>query len=145
MGPKTGHSILVTRPDLTRLRLLLESPRLRRRWDEIHLLALAEELEDADVVEPERIPADAVTMHSRVRVRDLASGDEVTYTLAYPSEADATAGRLSVLAPIGSALLGCREGDVIERPVPRGVRVLKVVKVLHQAEAAARAGEEVAS
>jgi regulator of nucleoside diphosphate kinase len=77
-------------------------------------------------------------MRSRVSVRDMVSGDLASYTLCYPVEADFDAGRLSVLAPIGAALLGYREGDVVERPVPGGVRVLKIEKLLHQPEAAKR-------
>jgi regulator of nucleoside diphosphate kinase len=68
----------------------------------------------------------------------MVSGDLATYTLSYPVEADLDAGKLSVLAPIGTALLGYREGDVVEWPVPGGVRVLKIERLLHQPEAAAR-------
>ena len=138
MAVRDQRPIVVTRPDLQRLRLLIETARQRRRWEEVHLLALAEELEDAQVVEPEKVPPDVVTMRSRVRVRDMVSGDLATYTLSYPVEADFEAGKLSVLAPIGTALLGYREGDVIEWPVPGGVRVLKIEKLMHQPEAAAR-------
>ena len=118
--------------------MLIETARARRRWEELHLVALAEELEDAEVVEPESVPPDVVTMRSRVRVLDMVSGQTATYTLCYPVEADLEAGRLSVLAPIGTALLGYREGDVVEWPVPGGVRVLRIEKLLHQPEAAAR-------
>lgn len=138
MGVRDQRSIVVTRKDLERLRLLIESARRKRRWEEVHLMALAEELEEAEVVEPEGVPPDVVTMRSRVRVRDMVSGDLATYTLCYPVEADLDAGRLSVLAPIGTALLGYREGDVVEWPVPGGVRVLRIEKLLHQPEAAAR-------
>jgi regulator of nucleoside diphosphate kinase len=138
MGARDQRPIVVTRPDHERLRLLIGTARLRRRWEELHLIALAEELEEAEVVEPERVPPDVVTMRSRVRVLDMVSGEIATYTLSYPVEADFSAGRLSVLAPIGTALLGYREGDVVEWPVPGGVRVLKIEKLLHQPEAAAR-------
>ena len=137
MGVRDQRSIVVTRTDLERLRLLIESARRRRRWEEVHLMALAEELEEAEVVDPEGVPPDVVTMRSRVRVRDMVSGDLATYTLCYPVEADLDAGKLSVLAPIGTALLGYREGDVVEWPVPGGVRVLRIEKLLHQPEAAA--------
>lgn len=134
----TGRPIVVTSQDLARLRSLLDSTLRRRRWEELHLRALAEELESAEVLEPEQVPEDVVTMRSRVRVLDMVSGGELTYTVCYPSEANLEAGRLSVLAPVGTALLGYRVGDVIEWPVPGGVRVLKVVELLHQPEAAAR-------
>ena len=138
MGARVERPIIVTRPDHERLRLLVETARRRRRLEELHLTTLAEELEEAEVVEPERVPPDVVTMRSRVRVRDMVNGELSTYTLCYPVEADLDAGRLSVLAPIGTALLGYREGDVVEWPVPGGVRVLKIEKLLHQPEAAVR-------
>jgi regulator of nucleoside diphosphate kinase len=138
MGPREDRPIVVTRSDRERLNLLVETSRGRRRWEELHIRALAEELEGAEVVEPERVPADVVTMHSRVRVRDMVSGEEMTYELCYPTEASVEGGRLSVLAPIGTALLGYRAGDVVRWPVPGGVRVLKIDALLHQPEAAAR-------
>jgi regulator of nucleoside diphosphate kinase len=138
MGSRDQRPIVVTRPDLERLRILIETARARRRWEEMHLLALADELESAEVVEPDCVPPDVVTMRSRVRVLDMVSGKKATYTICYPTEANFEAGRLSVLAPIGTALLGYREGDVIEWPVPGGVRVLKIEKLEHQPEAAAR-------
>jgi regulator of nucleoside diphosphate kinase len=137
MSARDQRPIVVTRPDLERLRILIEAARARRKWEEMHLLALADELESADVVEPDSVPPDVVTMRSRVRVRDMVSGEAATYTLSYPVEANLEAGRLSVLAPIGTALLGYREGDVIEWPVPGGVRVLKIERLEHQPEAAA--------
>ena len=138
MGARDQRPIVVTRRDHDRLRALIETARIRRRWEELHIIALAEELESAEVVEPEGVPPDVVTMRSRVRVLDMVSGERATYTICYPVEASLEAGRLSVLAPIGTALLGYREGDVVEWPVPGGVRVLKIEKLLHQPEAASR-------
>jgi len=138
VGAREQRPIVVTRPDHERLSRLVETSRARRRWEELHLIALGEELENAEVVDPGSVPPDVVTMRSRVRVLDMVSGQAATYTLCYPVEANLEAGRLSVLAPIGTALLGYREGDVVEWPVPGGVRVLKIEKLLHQPEAAAR-------
>lgn len=138
MKTSEQRSIVVTRPDLERLQMLTQTARESRRWETVHLMMLAEELENADVVEPEEVAPEVVTMRSRVAVRDMVSGDVATYKLCYPVEADFDAGRLSVLAPIGAALLGYREGDVVEWPAPGGVRVLRIEKVLHQPEAAAR-------
>jgi regulator of nucleoside diphosphate kinase len=138
MGARDQRPIVVTRSDHERLSRLLESARLRRRWEELHLRALAEQLDEARIVDPGSVPPDVVTMRSSIRVLDMVSGETATYTLSYPVEADLAAGRLSVLAPIGTALLGYREGDVIEWPVPGGVRVLRIEKLLHQPEDAVR-------
>jgi regulator of nucleoside diphosphate kinase len=128
--------IIVTSRELERLRGLAHSS--RRRWEELHLRALAERLDDAEVLEPSQVPADVVTMRSRVRVLDAVTGEEATYTICYPADATGSSERLSVLAPIGTALLGNRQGDIVRWPVPGGVRVLKIVALLHQPEAAAR-------
>jgi len=75
-------------------------------------------------------------MHSRVLVRDLNSGIESSYTPVFPQDADIAQGKISILAPIATALLGYREGDEIEWPTPGGRRRLKIIKVLYQPEAA---------
>jgi regulator of nucleoside diphosphate kinase len=74
-------------------------------------------------------------MNSRVRLRDLDSGEKMQISLVYPSAADASAKKVSVLAPIGTAILGYRTGDTIEWEVPAGVRRLKIEDVLYQPEA----------
>lgn len=97
---------------------------------------LAQELDRAEIVRSSDIPADTVTMHSHVLVRDLDTGRESTYTLVFPSGADIAKGKISILAPIATALLGYREGDEIEWPTPGGRRRLNVVQLLYQPEAA---------
>ena len=98
--------------------------------------ALLSELERAEMVEPWDMPPDVVTMNSTVRLRDLTSGEAVTYTLVYPARADISEDRISVLAPVGTAILGYREGDTIEWSVPSGLKRLKVEQVLYQPERA---------
>lgn len=134
-----ARRIHITRSDLERLRGIVEIRRGASRMDEAHLDALEEELDRAEVVEERDLPPDVVTMRSRVRVRDAATGDEAVYTLSFPAEADLAKGRLSVLAPIGTALLGYRQGDVVESPTPGGMRTLEVAAVLYQPEAAGAA------
>ena len=75
------------------------------------------------------MPEDVVTMNSTVRVRDLETGEVDTYTLVYPHEADIEENKLSVLAPVGTALLGYRAGDVVEWPVPAGITRFRVEEV----------------
>ena len=101
-----------------------------------HLLELRSELERAKVIDPQDIPADVVTMNSRVRLRDLEEDDEVIYTLVYPKDADVDEGKISVLAPIGTAILGYRTGATISWKVPAGVRKLRIEEILYQPEAA---------
>lgn len=133
MGERT---IYVTEFDLKRLSNLLNGTRLWNKKDRDFLTSLEEELEWAQIVAPQEIPSDVVTMNSQVRVIDLDSNEEMVFTLVFPAEADYARGRLSVLAPIGTALLGYRAGDTVEWEVPAGVRRLKIEQVLYQPEAA---------
>ena len=132
----TRNQILITRDDKKRLRHIL--PRLGTEYaDREDLVLLAEEIERAVEVEPDDLPPDVVTLNSTVRVTDLESGATTDYTIVVPGEANYDAGRISVLAPLGTALLGYRVGDEIEWEVPRGVRRLRIEAVLFQPEAAA--------
>jgi regulator of nucleoside diphosphate kinase len=82
------------------------------------------------------MPEDVVTMNSRVRIKDLNSGEEMTLTLVFPAEANFDQGRVSIMAPIGTALIGCRAGDTVEWEVPSGTRKFKIEAVIYQPEAA---------
>ena len=130
------RDIWVTDADLARLRQLLEAARTGSARDREHLDPLAEELGRAHVVPASDIPPDVVTMHSRLRLRDLDAGKDMVFTLVFPSDADADQGKISVLAPLGTAVLGFRRGDTFEWHVPGRVRRLQVAEVLYQPEAA---------
>ncbi|WP_416885064.1 nucleoside diphosphate kinase regulator [Marinospirillum sp.] len=100
--------------------------------------ALAERLDQADVVDPQEIPADLVSMHSRVRFRDLKADITLEKELVYPHNLDPQAtDQLSVLAPLGAALLGARVGQEVHWQLPNGKDAALVVEeILHQPEAA---------
>lgn len=93
------------------------------------LQRLCRELARAVVLEPALIPTTVVGMNSRVRLQDLDSGEVEEYTLVAPDRADADQRRISLLAPIGAALIGYREGDELEWPTPGGVRRLRLLHV----------------
>lgn len=97
---------------------------------------LAAELERAKVVKPNKIPANVVTLNSQVLLRDLEKGEEKMYRLVLPKDADIATGAISVLAPVGTAILGYSEGDEVEWEVPAGTRRFRVEKVIYQPEAA---------
>ncbi len=93
--------------------------------------SLADELSKATVLPEERMPTNIVRMYSRVTYRDERSGERRIVELVLPEEADPTSGKVSVLAPVGSALLGLEEGEVIEWPFPYGLtRRLRVESTL---------------
>jgi regulator of nucleoside diphosphate kinase len=130
------RDIWMTDFDLERLRKLLAGTRVWSSRDRQHLERLDEELARAHVVSSADIPPDVVTMNSRLRLRDLDSGQDLVFTLVFPSDADAEQGKVSVLAPLGTAVLGFRRGDAFEWHMPGRVRRLRVDEVLYQPEAA---------
>jgi regulator of nucleoside diphosphate kinase len=133
---KKATTIYITELDYNRLNGLIDRARERNANDREYLNKLEAELDRAEIVDPKAIPADVITMRSKVRLKDLASGESNTYSLVFPTEADFADGKISVLAPIGTAILGYRQGDTIEWPVPSGLRKLKVEEILYQPEAA---------
>jgi regulator of nucleoside diphosphate kinase len=104
-----------------------------------NIAKLRNELDQATVVPSEKIPSDVVTMNSRVSFQELDTGEKSEITLVYPSDADINRRRISILAPVGAALIGLRVGDEIEWPLPSGrTRTYKIISVLFQPEAEGR-------
>jgi regulator of nucleoside diphosphate kinase len=131
------NKIYIGEFDMKRLKGLIKFA--EERWDKRvvhHLEELAEELDRAEVVKPEEIPTDVITMNSTFRLSNLDSGEEVVYTLVFPAKADSTNGKISILAPVGTAVLGYRVGDTVEWKVPAGLKRLRVEEVVYQPEAA---------
>jgi regulator of nucleoside diphosphate kinase len=131
-------TIYITEIDRQRLEKLIEKSAEHDGGgaNQEYLRKLELELEQAVTVPSEEVPRDVITMRSRACLSDLNTGEEVVYTLVFPSEANFDEGKISVLAPIGTAMLGYREGSIIEWQVPSGLRRLKVEKILYQPEAA---------
>jgi regulator of nucleoside diphosphate kinase len=121
---------------MARLKEIVRQGRKTSRRDQGHLAELEQELHRAELIDAEDLSRDVVTMHSTVRVRDLDSGKSAVYTLVFPVEADIEKRRVSVLAPIGTALLGYRAGDRVEWRMPGGTRRLRIEEVVYQPEAA---------
>src|SRR5688572_18716880 len=115
--------IVITGTDFDRLNQLAQSPRYRMTHS-ILIAGLKDELERGKVVSPAAVSRGIVTMNSRVRVRDLGTDESETYTLVYPEDANINEEKLSVLAPLGTALLGTRAGQTIEVNAPGGLRRL---------------------
>ena len=132
----TDKIIYITDNDMKRLRELVMVARTFGKEKERHLGELEKELNKGKVVKSQDIPPNVITMNSEVHLRDLATEEEITYRLVFAEEADTGRGWISVLAPIGTALLGYSTGDVIEWKVPAGITKLRVEKILYQPEAA---------
>lgn len=126
--------LIVSSLDLARLEARLESPAHR---DQPASRALLEELLRAEVRPPEQMPPDVVTMNSTVTCIDEIDGTSHQFTLVYPDAADVDAGRVSVLAPVGSALLGLRVGQSIDWVAPTGRKLrIRATAIHYQPEAA---------
>jgi regulator of nucleoside diphosphate kinase len=121
--------IVMSRQDANRLRSLVAAERARRGQSREHLADLEHELDRARVVEGQLLPGDRVAVNSTVRVRDLDAGTAHSYTLVWPSQADAAKRHISVLAPMATALLGCRAGDRVEWQMPGGLVRLVIEEV----------------
>ena len=126
--------ITLSRLDVDRIEALLDSPALQASPAGTRLRA---EIDRADIVEPAAMPRDVVSMNSSADCVDETSGKHWSLTVVYPKDADADAGRISVLAPVGSALLGLRVGQTIDWPGQAGkVHRLKVTAIHYQPDAA---------
>ncbi len=128
--------IYITASDLRRLCNVVSTELALDCGSNRHLAELIAELQRAEIVASDEVPDDVVTMNSTVVLRDLETDEVETYTLVYPNHADIARNRLSVLAPVGTAILGYHVGDVIRWRVPSGVRRLRVDEVLFQPERA---------
>jgi regulator of nucleoside diphosphate kinase len=124
-----AHAIVITDHDLQRLLPILDQS------DTPESELLDWELHRATIVEQRSVSPDVVTMNSEVVYEDFATGARRTVRLVYPKDADASRGWISVLAPIGSALLGLRVGQQIEWQLPTGPRCVFVVEIRYQPEA----------
>ena len=130
------RTIIITNSDRRRLEHLLASEFTEAILPKSYLTDLRTELQRAKIVDSEDVPSDVITMDSTVRLRDLDTDEVETYTLVYPNQANIAENKLSILAPIGTAILGYRLGDVIRWRVPSGKRRLRVEEIVYQPERA---------
>ena len=130
------NKIYITEFDMKRLKGLIKFA--EERWDKRvsqYLRKLDQELDRAEIVKPEEIPSDVITMNSTFRVRDLDSREDFVYTLVFPARADSASGKISILAPAGTAMLGYRVGDTVEWEDHAGLKRVKVEEIRYQPEA----------
>jgi regulator of nucleoside diphosphate kinase len=126
--------ITISRLDVERIERLLDTPALR---DSPTATRLEAEFDRAEIVEPSALPGDVVSMNSSADCVDESSGKHYTLTLVYPRDAGSGSGKVSILAPVGSALLGLRVGQAIDWPGEGGRTLrLKVTAIHYQPEAA---------
>jgi regulator of nucleoside diphosphate kinase len=129
-------SIFITTKDAEKLRALIREAYHTEYRGSDYLKKLAEEMEKASVVQPDQIPAEVSTLKSTARLVDQETREEMVYTLVFPEDTDTSQGKISILAPIGTAMLGYKAGDTFEWDTPGGKRIIRVKEILYQPEAA---------
>lgn len=130
----TRPAIIINEFDAERIDRLLEKP----EWANSPVAqALNDELDRAQMCAPTKMPHNVVSMNSQVRFRDLSNNEERVRTLVFPANMTDSSTQLSVLAPVGAALLGLRVGDTINWTLPNGTTThLEVLELIYQPEAA---------
>ena len=123
------NQLIITNRDLDKLRHVIDL------HDTPASELLDSELQRATVVDPHEVPPTVVTMNSEVAYEDLATGERRRVQIVFPNEADPARGKVSVMAPIGSALIGLSIGQEIEWPVPAGRKRIRVLEIPYQPEA----------
>ena len=133
--------VRLTDVDTRRLQSLVNGLRPVDLRDAASVAVLERHVDQAEVLPARRIDPDVVTMDSEVLVRDLDTQQTIAFRVVFPRSADVTARRISVLAPLGMAVLGRRAGDDVTWQTPGGLRRLRVDRVLYQPE---REGRDIA-
>ncbi len=131
-----SRRVYITDYDLHRLSMLLRSQGDLKRPGKEQLLDLAADLKRAVVVSAQKVVPNVITMNSRFRLKDLDTSEEGEYTLVFPGRANKGQGKISILAPIGAALIGAREHETISVMTPSGIKQLRVEAILYQPEGA---------
>lgn len=128
--------IYITEYDMTRLEEVLAIAAMNAKRDFKHLEGLTKELMKAEIVDSTEIPPNVITMNSKVLLDDLENNQRKEYILVFPKEADIEQNKVSVLSPLGTAMIGCRVGHILRVKTPTGERRMKVQKILYQPEKA---------
>ncbi len=128
-------TIQITENDLRKLRTAISEAEISGYRNSVYIQQLKGELDRAKIVDPKKIPADVITMNSRVILIDESNQDEMELKLVFPEEGTKEENNVSVLAPIGTAMIGYRTGDIFEWDLPTGKTKLRVEKILYQPEA----------
>ena len=130
-----ARTIHITENDELKLREAIREARKGDYRNSPYITLLRGELDRAVIVPPRQIPADVITMNSRVLLTDLSTDDRMELTLVFPEDAGKNTDNVSILAPIGTAMIGYRVGDVFDWDTPDGPVNLRVEKVVYQPEA----------
>jgi regulator of nucleoside diphosphate kinase len=130
------RGLIVNRLDYGRIKKYIEQARQLRSINAAESEKLLTELENAQIMDPQDIPSDVVTMNSIVKVSFLNNNKEVQFQIVYPDQAKFKEQKISIFSPIATALIGYQVGDEIEWVVPGGLTKLRIDQIIYQPEAA---------
>ena len=130
-----NRMIQITENDLQKLREAIRQAKQGTYRKSVYIQHLEGELERAAIIPASQIPADVITMNTRARLTDLSGGEQMELTLVFPEDTSKGMDHVSVLAPIGTAIIGYRVGDVIAWDTPAGKTRLRVDEIVYQPEA----------
>lgn len=128
--------LIINKLDYQRLKMWADRAKTEFRFSNIHFDKLLRKAGEATLLEPEQIPADVVTMNSRISLCYLKNNETKEIQLVYPEGADITHNRISIFAPIATTLLGCKQGTLAILNTPNGTVKVRIDKILYQPEAA---------
>ena len=126
---QSKNSLVLRKDDYEIIRSYLRNGYPKHSFDKNNAAALQMELKKAKLVSPDKFPADAVRLNSKVKIREKANNKIMEFILVTPDKADIKKGKISVMAPIGVALIGFRQGQQVKWQVPSGKKTFTIVEV----------------
>lgn len=128
--------LIVNRLDYGRIRQCISDAKQFKSISDVEAGKLIKELNSAEIVEPEEIPSNVVTMNSIVRLSFLNNNKQIQFQLVYPDRANLKENKISIFSPIATALIGYKVNDEIEWIVPGGPTKIRIDEIIYQPEAA---------
>lgn len=125
------NDIIISSTDAARIMNCIENARSGRMSAPVNLVPLMNELNRAKLVNPDKMPEDIVTMNSKVTLHNSKTNKEMEIEIVYPQDADISKNKISIFAPVGTALLGYRKGDLVQWNTPSGIVELKILDIMN--------------
>ncbi|HMR91098.1 MAG TPA: GreA/GreB family elongation factor [Chitinophagaceae bacterium] len=125
------QSLILRKDDYELMMRYLRSGQGRNRYDQENAIHFEKELQKADIVEKEDFPADTIRLNSLVRIMEMPGGKVRELTLVIPEHANVREGKISLLAPVGTALIGFSKGQQVDWQVPSGKKTFKILEVVN--------------
>lgn len=128
--------LIINKLDFLRIQKCIDEAKAVKSISAGEAESLMRELNSAEIMEPEKIPSNVVTMHSIVRISFLNTNKQIQFQIVYPREANLKENKISIFSPVATALIGFQAGDEVEWIVPGGLTKIRVDEIVYQPEAA---------